>query len=161
MIDKYNGWANYATWRVNLEMIDGIDPTDYGLEKMDAYDLGEYLKEYCHDILEVEVKKSFALDYALAFISEVNWREIAEHMIEAYPEHFSDPLPFKVLGIDENDGATTVLEEFDNSAEAKDWAQKYVSKEDAGGWKIVTVDDFRDECAETIWKWVSEDSVEA
>ena len=22
---KYNGWTNYATWRVNLEMIDGSD----------------------------------------------------------------------------------------------------------------------------------------
>lgn len=27
---KYNGWTNYATWRVNLEMFDGmqIDPLD-------------------------------------------------------------------------------------------------------------------------------------
>jgi hypothetical protein len=23
---KYNGWTNYATWRVNLEMVDGYDP---------------------------------------------------------------------------------------------------------------------------------------
>jgi hypothetical protein len=164
---RYNGWTNYATWRVNLEMIDGLDPDDLMTDAKDAYDLGQYFKEYCIDMLEAcdpsskRTTESLALSYALAFISDVNWREIAEHMIEAYPEHFSDPEPFKVLGIDENDGATTVLEEFDNSAEAKDWAQKYVSKEDAGGWKIVTVDDFRDECAETIWKWVSEDSVEA
>jgi hypothetical protein len=154
----YNGWTNYATWRVNLEMIDGIDPTDYGLEKMDAYDLGEYLKEYCHDILEVEVKKSFALDYALAFISEVNWREIAEHMIDAYPEHFeqADPEPFKVLGVD-NDGSPIVLAEFDNSWQAKDWARKYVSTENAGNWPQVCVDDTRDECAETIWKWEAQE----
>ena len=23
---KYNGWTNYATWRVNLEMFDGFEP---------------------------------------------------------------------------------------------------------------------------------------
>jgi len=23
MTDSYNGWTNYATWRVNLEMFDG------------------------------------------------------------------------------------------------------------------------------------------
>ena len=23
---KYNGWANYETWRVNLELFDGYDP---------------------------------------------------------------------------------------------------------------------------------------
>ena len=23
--DRHNGWTNYATWRVNLEIIDGYD----------------------------------------------------------------------------------------------------------------------------------------
>jgi hypothetical protein len=26
---KYNGWTNYATWRVNLEMFDGANWNDY------------------------------------------------------------------------------------------------------------------------------------
>jgi hypothetical protein len=26
---KYNGWTNYATWRVNLEMFDGFDAREY------------------------------------------------------------------------------------------------------------------------------------
>ena len=25
MKEKYNGWTNYATWRINLEIIDGIE----------------------------------------------------------------------------------------------------------------------------------------
>jgi hypothetical protein len=25
----YNGWTNYATWRVNLEVFDGLDPYDH------------------------------------------------------------------------------------------------------------------------------------
>ena len=24
-MSEYNGWTNYATWRVNLEMFDGAD----------------------------------------------------------------------------------------------------------------------------------------
>lgn len=156
----YNGWTNYATWRVNLEMIDGLDPSDMGWEKIDRFDLADTIKEWCLDALEAETNGkdlSLVMSYAMAFLADVNWREIAEHMIDAYPEHFADPLPFKVVGVDENDGTTTVLEEFDNSAEAKDLAQKYVSKEDAGGWKQVCVDDRREECAETIWKWEAEE----
>jgi hypothetical protein len=30
------------------------------------------------------------LDYALAFLDDVNWREIAEHMIEDYREVEAD-----------------------------------------------------------------------
>lgn len=45
---KYNGWTNYATWRVNLEIFDGFDPRDYysNLDPADAYGLGKDLKEY-------------------------------------------------------------------------------------------------------------------
>ena len=25
MKEKHNGWTNYATWRINLEIIDGIE----------------------------------------------------------------------------------------------------------------------------------------
>ena len=24
-MDTYNGWTNYATWRINLEMLDGFE----------------------------------------------------------------------------------------------------------------------------------------
>ena len=30
---KYNGWTNYETWRVHLEMIDGTDPADISEQK--------------------------------------------------------------------------------------------------------------------------------
>jgi hypothetical protein len=161
----YNGWTNYATWRVNLEMIDGLEPDDLMTDAKDAYDLGQYFKEYCIDMLEAETADrpassgiSLVLSYAMAFLEDVNWREIAKHMIDAYPDHFeqADPEPFKVLGID-NDGSPTVLAEFDNSWQAKDWARKYVSTENAGNWPQVCVDDTRDECAETIWKWEAEE----
>jgi len=86
---SYNGWTNYATWRVNLEMIDGIDPNDMGWERLDKFDLADAIKENCIDILKEQThgeRSSFALDYAICFLDEVNWREIAESMILAYAE---------------------------------------------------------------------------
>lgn len=80
----YNGWTNYATWRVNLEIFDGIDPSDMGWQRLDTYELSQALKEYAHEILEIDAKEGLALDYARAFISDVNWYAIAEAMRETY-----------------------------------------------------------------------------
>jgi hypothetical protein len=80
----YNGWTNYATWRVNLEMIDGLDPREMGWHRLDKFDLADCLKEYAGEMLECGASDGLALDYARAFISDVNWREIAESMIDNY-----------------------------------------------------------------------------
>jgi len=77
--EKYNGWTNYATWRVNLEMFDGGDfASDNDL---DAYDLGQRLRALEEEILS-EQGSGLVLDYALAFLSDVNWPEIARRQIE-------------------------------------------------------------------------------
>ena len=77
----YNGWTNYATWRVNLEMFDGAD---YASDNdLDAYDLGQMLRGVAEDLLS-EQGSGMVLDYALAFISDVNWYEIAQHQIADY-----------------------------------------------------------------------------
>jgi hypothetical protein len=84
---KYNGWTNYATWRVNLEMIDGLDPSDFGFEGLDPYDLGQALKDYADEILcQGCGYEGLVLDYARAFLSDVNWAEIARHMIADYAD---------------------------------------------------------------------------
>ena len=87
---SYNGWANYATWRINLEIFDGLDPREMGWHKLDTYDLSQSLKEYANEILEMDAKEGLALAYARAFISDVNWREIARAMIDAYGEDEED-----------------------------------------------------------------------
>jgi hypothetical protein len=76
---KYNGWTNYATWRINLEMFDS-----YELNHIsdDVSSVAEFIKEEAEGYIE-EQANSLALSYALAFMSEVNWYEIAEHLIEA------------------------------------------------------------------------------
>ena len=86
MSDNYNDWRNYATWRVNLEVFDGLDPREMGWHKFDKYELGEALKDYANEVLECNAREGLALDYARAFISDVDWFEIAAHMIDAYAD---------------------------------------------------------------------------
>jgi hypothetical protein len=71
---KYNGWTNYATWRINLEFFDD-GATEY-------YQTSDEMKSYVTDYLE-EQASGVALSYALAFIDNVNWHEIAENHKEA------------------------------------------------------------------------------
>jgi hypothetical protein len=83
MSDDYNGWTNYATWRVRLEMFDGYDGASDN--DLDAYDLGQSLREMALETVAAQAS-GLALDYAEAFLADVNWYEIAEHMIEDYRE---------------------------------------------------------------------------
>jgi|TARA_R100000482_G_scaffold84975_1_gene33906 hypothetical protein len=95
MSDKtYNGWTNYATWRVNLEIIgdneeyynemieemkgDDDDDILYALkdqlivcvdECLDAHDTN------CHGLVRM---------YADAFVANVNYHEIAKHLLDSY-----------------------------------------------------------------------------
>lgn len=78
-MEKYNGWTNYATWRVNLEIFDGVPFIDDF--EGDTLALAEFLKELAEEHLR-ENANGLALDYALAFIDDVNWLEIAESMEE-------------------------------------------------------------------------------
>ena len=88
-MSNYNGWTNYATWRVNLEMFDGYSLYDLGYSKEhDAYTVGQCLEEAAKDLLEQETgnAEGLAFSYAMAFLSDVNWTEIARHMINDLSE---------------------------------------------------------------------------
>lgn len=86
----YNGWSNYETWRINLEIFDGFDPYDYysNLKADDAAELGINLKQYAEEVIFecAEVPNGLARDYALAFLENVNWREIAQCLLETYAD---------------------------------------------------------------------------
>ena len=72
MSKEYNGWTNYATWRVNLEILSDIEFEN----KMCADDLKEIVED-CVFNNTVE-KDCLAADYARAFIQQVNFYEIAQ-----------------------------------------------------------------------------------
>lgn len=89
----YNGWTNYATWRVNLEIFDGFDPREHFTlaDSDDSWqeDLAENLRNYAEDYIIYNAESSansLMADYARAFLSDVNWAEIALHLIEDYAE---------------------------------------------------------------------------
>ena len=76
--ERHNGWTNYATWRVNLEIIDGYDW--YEWEHVDA----DYVKELVENAVFgtlIGNGNGLVEDYANAFLSEVNYHEIAENLI--------------------------------------------------------------------------------
>ena len=80
MNKEYNGWTNYATWRVNLEIIDGIE--------FETKMCAATIKEIIDDVVfsQYDGMNSIMYDYASAFISEVNFYEIAEHINEELDE---------------------------------------------------------------------------
>mgnify|MGYP003651845217 FL=1 len=74
---QYNGWTNYATWRVNLEMFDGLD-----LDR--DVDAGE-LEQSAYDAI-FDDGNDLAIGFALAFVADVNWHEIANSINDARKE---------------------------------------------------------------------------
>ena len=77
---KYNGWTNYATWRVHLEIFDGMSAADLCGDLDDPYKVGKVIRAYAEEIIE-QTATGLALDYAMAFLADVDWQEIAEHLI--------------------------------------------------------------------------------
>jgi hypothetical protein len=72
MSNKYNGWSNYPTWRVMTDIINYIE--------FEEYVTSEDIKEIVEDTVlsNVEDLRALCFDYAKAFISQVNFFEIAE-----------------------------------------------------------------------------------
>ena len=75
---RYNGWTNYATWRVNLELFDGLD-----LDR--DVDAGE-LEQSAYDTIMDSEGTDLVIGYALAFIANANWDEIADGINDARKE---------------------------------------------------------------------------
>lgn len=72
MTTTYNGWTNYATWCVNLEVFDGLNPMDMGWLSEDLYGLHNCLLAYAEDLIFIDCPEGIAREYALAFLSDVN-----------------------------------------------------------------------------------------
>lgn len=83
--NKYNGWCNYATWRIVHEIFNNGNFADLCNNAQDTYDLASILKEYVHKLLKINSNSSsLAYSYACAFLMEVNFYEIAENMWNEY-----------------------------------------------------------------------------
>lgn len=96
---EYNGWYNYETWLIKLWMDNDEGNYNYWLDRVRDYvrggledekdkekayqALADEIKEQHEEYIEQNLKEQsgFMADLVNAAISEVNWYEIAEHMI--------------------------------------------------------------------------------
>ena len=75
--ETYNGWTNFETWKVNLEILHGLTANDIWGEKCQPSWVANYVNEIVREGVE-----GFALSCVDAVLSQVNWNEIAEHLNE-------------------------------------------------------------------------------
>jgi hypothetical protein len=81
--NRYNGWANYATWKIKLEYLDGdLDQMFDISSDTSSYHLAKDLEAFVNDYIEESGAFEYVLDLARCFLADVDWREIAEHLIE-------------------------------------------------------------------------------
>jgi len=73
---KYNGWTNYATWRIALEIFDGW--VIEGSEPITSSEVESIIEEVVFGATIDDNK--LCQDYARAFIANVNFYEIAAHI---------------------------------------------------------------------------------
>lgn len=104
---KYNGWTNYETWAVKLwmdndhgsylmwrectsalidEYVERLDEGD--LERWErcggwlVSQLADQVKDFHEEANPLEEQASVFTDLLRGALSEVDWREIAEHLVE-------------------------------------------------------------------------------
>ena len=81
---SYNGWTNYATRRVHRDIFDCMNLAEWNLDRFDIFELADWLKEYAGEIIEEAAQPGLARDYAMAFLSDVNWNELAQTARDDY-----------------------------------------------------------------------------
>lgn len=69
--EAYNGYTNYETWKVQLEVVDYIDCE----EEVSWTHLAALAEETIYEGVE---HASTAESIITSFLSEVNWRELAD-----------------------------------------------------------------------------------
>ena len=81
--EKYNGWTNYETWKYNLELLDQdyFRVLFYDDQFTEVSDLADAIKNEADDLVDL-VRPDWAQGWVSAAFSEVNWYELAEHIIE-------------------------------------------------------------------------------
>lgn len=82
----YNGWSNYATWRVNRDMLNFDISKFWDMNRADIdealpIELKAHVVDRLVDELGGDASSCFTFDYAMAFLEAVNWQQIAANRI--------------------------------------------------------------------------------
>ena len=84
MKNNYNGWTNYATWRINLNILGDIQWVEEEIEILNEEMLEDYVENAVFENNGISGHLGLMEDYARAFLNDVNYREILEHILEYY-----------------------------------------------------------------------------
>lgn len=79
---KHNGWTNYETWRIHLEHFSDGDPAEHIMDNENEYDLAHSLRERIEGFIDDFCEEPLIRGYVHVFLAEVNWYEIARHLLE-------------------------------------------------------------------------------
>lgn len=87
-MSKYNGWANWETWKTHLEILDGMEADDLGIDHLSADDVwqaGEAIREYVEEVISPEYTgDGFIGGIVYEFLHTVDWVEIARHILDQW-----------------------------------------------------------------------------
>lgn len=89
--EKYNGWTNYATWRVQLEIVSDYVENELqdDLENVKDMTIAEWasnIEGFVDEVVGFEQQDGFAYNYAMAFLNQVDYNELARHAHEEAQE---------------------------------------------------------------------------
>lgn len=96
--EGYNGWRNYETWllKLNLDndhgtysmMIDMVHDLLEGNEDCDAYDLGQAIKYNLEGLFYIEEHNIYKISdvWTTRDWAEIDWSEIAQAYIDDHKE---------------------------------------------------------------------------
>lgn len=90
MAQGYQGWSNYETWLANLwydQVFYDLIVEEYGPDVTydQEYDVAQSIQYYLDDMVleEISSQAGFALDLINAALREINYREIANSVIDS------------------------------------------------------------------------------
>jgi hypothetical protein len=81
---RHNGFANYATWRVKVDVFKDFDLDDWCLDMLDSVELAGWMRDHVREIIEEDAGEGVARHYAICFIADVDWQELAQTAWDEY-----------------------------------------------------------------------------
>jgi hypothetical protein len=79
---RHKGYANAATWRVKTDVFNDFDLDDWCLDMLDSVELAGWMKDHVREIIEEDA--GFARIYAMLFLADVDWAELAQTARDDY-----------------------------------------------------------------------------
>jgi hypothetical protein len=93
-MSNYNGWTNWETWKVNLELLDGMDASDLNIEHYTAdeyYEAGHVIRDYVEEVIAMQYQyDGFVGGIINDFIYTVDWTDIARHILGQWIEDHAE-----------------------------------------------------------------------